>query len=80
MISPYRDAILDLLADGVERTVEEIRVAVDAPPSARIHHVLEAAMTRQVARRETFRLRSRRIGGRLYYRFVHFTRGKEEKK
>lgn len=80
MISPYRDAILDLLADGIERTVEEIRVAVDAPPSARIHHVLEAAMTRQVTRREMFRLRSRRIGGRLYYRFVHFTRGKEEKK
>lgn len=78
MTSPYRDAILDLLADGVERTVEEIRLAVDAPATARIHHVLEAAMARQVTRRETFRLRSRRIGGRLYYRFVHFTRGEEK--
>jgi len=29
--SPYQDQILDLLADGLERTVEEIRQGINAP-------------------------------------------------
>jgi len=38
--SPYQDQILDLLADGLERTVEEIRQGINAPDNARIHHVI----------------------------------------
>ena len=67
MESPYADQILDLLSDGNERTVEEIRTAIGATPQARIHKVLARLQTTLTINRDTFRLRSRRVTGKLYY-------------
>jgi hypothetical protein len=68
--SLYHDQILDLLSDGLERTVEEIRKAVDAPAGARLHHILSEMLTFASQRRYPYRLRSRRICGKIYYRYV----------
>lgn len=78
MRESYRDAILDLLADGLERTVEEIRSGVGAGPTCRIHHVLAEMRSEMSIRREVYRLTSRRVSGRLYYRYVQFSSSKKD--
>lgn len=68
--SIYHDQILDLLSDGLERTVEEIRKGVAAPDGARLHHILSEMLTFASQRKYPYRLRSRRVCGKIYYRYV----------
>lgn len=73
MRESLREAILDFLSDGLERTVEEVRSGVGASPSSRIHHVLAEMRIDLRLRREVYRLTSRRVSGRLYYRYGKFS-------
>lgn len=79
MSSPYRDQILDLLADGNERTIEEIRKGISAPEGAHLHRLLEEIKESLVLHRAVYRLRSRRVSGKLYYTYSRSSFAREEK-
>jgi len=67
MTTSYRDEILDLLADGNARTVEEIREAIGADKGARIHHVMAALVTSMRYKREIHPVKVWKFRGFLYY-------------
>jgi len=67
MTQSYRDEILDLLADGNARTVEEIREAIGAERGARLHHVMARLVTEMSYKRDLHPVKVRTIRGRLYY-------------
>ena len=66
--SPIRAIILELLGDGIERTVREIRAECGAEPGVSIHRTLEAIAADMALNREPHPLTRRRIGVRFYYR------------
>jgi len=68
MTQSYRDEILDLLADGNARTVEEIREAIGATQGARIHQVMAELVTHTAIHRELYPVKKTKMGGLFYYR------------
>lgn len=68
MTQSYRDEILDLLADGNARTVEEIREAIGATQGARIHQVMAELVTHTAIHRELYPVKKTKWNGLFYYR------------